>query len=218
MKKLLLIGLVAVLTLTLGTAAVMADKPQAEDGSYNGNGAPSGAHYNLNIIGVPKEKTADMSNSQGHRIFVKLEGKTKIDLQEGDFQVIDPNGTDGKAAFQLPNPDPDGDGVTVYSVFVRALGKPGGSATMTSVLVDELGQEWWSTENKVVVRNKGGSKFENVSRELLYICVDWDQDGTCDEKLPLFGNEAYSYFWDYDNSGLKLAQLRFYPDVSTDTN
>ena len=25
-----------------------------------GNGAPSGTHYNLNIIGVPKDKTADL--------------------------------------------------------------------------------------------------------------------------------------------------------------
>ena len=51
-----------------------------------GNGAPSGPHYNLNIIGVPKDKTADMDGNQGHRIFVKLEGKTAIWLAEGpDF-------------------------------------------------------------------------------------------------------------------------------------
>src|SRR2546422_3994253 len=28
-----------------------------------GNGAPSGSHYNLNIIGVPKDKTAPMTNN-----------------------------------------------------------------------------------------------------------------------------------------------------------
>ena len=39
-----------------------------------GNGAPSGTHYNLNIIGVPKDKTADMNNNDGHRIFVQLVG------------------------------------------------------------------------------------------------------------------------------------------------
>src|SRR6266851_7412742 len=39
-----------------------------------GNGAPSGSHYNLNIIGVPKDKTADMNNNDGHRIFVQLNG------------------------------------------------------------------------------------------------------------------------------------------------
>src|SRR2546425_8416107 len=49
---------------TTGTASV----------TTKGNGAPSGSHYNLNIIGVPKDKTADMNNNDGHRIFVELNG------------------------------------------------------------------------------------------------------------------------------------------------
>ncbi len=101
--------------------------------SATGNGAPSGDHYNLNLIGVPKNKTAEMTNNDGHRIFVPLWGKTKILLQEGaTFNVLDANGTDGAAKFQLPNPDPDNDGVTVYSVWVRAVGKPGGKATLAT--------------------------------------------------------------------------------------
>jgi hypothetical protein len=39
-----------------------------------GNGAPSGSHYTLNIIGVPKVKTADMTGNNGGRIFVLLNG------------------------------------------------------------------------------------------------------------------------------------------------
>jgi len=54
-----------------------------------GNAAPAGAHYNLNIIGVPKNKTAEMTGSSGHRIFVPLVGKCKINLRQGDFQVVD---------------------------------------------------------------------------------------------------------------------------------
>ena len=46
--------------------------------AITGNGAPSGPHYNLNIIGVPKDKTADMTGNNGHRIFVPLLGKTSI--------------------------------------------------------------------------------------------------------------------------------------------
>lgn len=88
-----------------------------------GHGAPSGPHYNLNIIGVPKDKTADMKGGHGHRIFVKLDGKSKIWLKEGDdFQVLDANGTDADGAkFQLPDPDPDDDLVLSYSVYARAL-------------------------------------------------------------------------------------------------
>src|SRR5438046_8040604 len=83
-----------------------------------GNGAPSGPHYNLNIIGVPKNKTADMTGDNGHRIFVSLDGNTKIFLAPGDFQVIDANGTDADGAtFQLPNPDPLNTGITNYSVW-----------------------------------------------------------------------------------------------------
>src|SRR5215213_5641767 len=37
-----------------------------------GNGAPSGAHYTLNIIGVPKDESPDFSGGNGHRIFVDL--------------------------------------------------------------------------------------------------------------------------------------------------
>ena len=40
--------------------------------SGNGNGVPSGAHYDLNLIGVPQGKTADMTGDNGHRIFVPL--------------------------------------------------------------------------------------------------------------------------------------------------
>jgi len=66
-----------------------------------GNGAPSGAHYNLNIICVPKGKTADMTGTQGHTIFVSCSDTSKINLIEGaDFEVLDRNGTDGSASFQ----------------------------------------------------------------------------------------------------------------------
>lgn len=184
--------------------------------AQTGNGAPSGLHYNLNIIGVSKNKSADMTNN-GHRIFVPLEGNSKILLYEGeDFQVLDANGTDGSAAFKLPNPDPDNDGVTEYSVWARALGKPGGSSTTTTCAYDSAGELWCSIYSMVLVRDKGKSWFDNVSKELLYIYVDLDGDGTA-ERYPLFDKALEDYFWNYDNNGLKLAQLRFYA-IPTDVN
>jgi hypothetical protein len=209
--------------------------------SATGNGAPSGAHYNLNIIGVPKDKSPNFSGGDGHRIFVDL-GKTgqaantRINLTEGDFQVLDANGTDGTAAFQLPNPDPDGDGTTSYSVYVRALGKPGGKASLQSCYEDATGT-WCAVDFAggvqpiTVQRSKGGvSKFVNVSKDLLFIdfCTGWSAGldgilGTADDvctsvdQVPLFSNSTLSYLWSYDNEGLKLAQLRFYelPSVVT---
>lgn len=192
-----------------------------------GNGAPSGAHYNLNIIGVPKDKTASMDNNSGHRIFVKLDGRVKIKLAEGEtFQVLDANGTDGNGAkFQLPNPDPDNNGMTVYTVYARALGGPGGNATMEACAIapgpdSTFGtaddEEICSIATLVVWRTKGGQKFVDVSGQLLYIYVDMDGDGTA-ESYSLFSDELQDYFWGYDNNGLKLLQLRIY-EVPADVN
>lgn len=173
----------------------------------------SGAHFNLNIIGVPKSKSADMTGGEGRRIFVALEGRTTINLSQGGFQVLDANGTDGTAAFQLPNPDPDGDGTTSYSVFARALGKPGGSSSTTTCFTDATGT-YCSVYSMVLVRSKGKSSFTNVSQELLYVYADTDGDGRL-ERYSLFSDPLASYFWSYDNSGLKLAQLRFYEIATT---
>ena len=192
----------------------------AFDVTATGNGAPSGPHYNLNIIGVPKNKTADMTG--GHRIFVGLGSSgsvsnTKIMLTEGDFQVLDGNGTDGVAAFQLPNPDPNNDGITEYSVWARAVGKPGGTAEIVTCATDPVsGEEICSTLSKVFVRSKGKPTFENVSKELLYIYYDLDGNNV-PERYPLFDPALEDYFWNYDNQGLKVLQLRFY-EVPTNVN
>ncbi len=204
-----------VLFLTIVLTLIFAMTVPASAGT--GNGLPSGPHYNLNIIGVPKTKNPDMTNN-GHRIFVPLEGKASIWLKEGtDFQVLDANGTDANgASFQLPNPDPDNDGITTYSVYARALGKPGGSSTTQTCATDEFGELWCSIYTMVLVREKGQKNFENVTKQLLYVYADYDADGTV-ERVPLFSTELEDYFWAYDNSGLKLAQLRFY-EVSTNVN
>jgi len=201
--------------------------------SETGNGAPSGAHYTLNIIGVAKDKSPNFSGGDGHRIFVDLGrtgvANTRINLTPGDFGVLDANGTDGTAAFQLPNPDPDGDGATSYSVYVRALGKPVGKATMQSCYEDATGT-WCAVdfaggvEPITIERTKGAvAKFTNVSKDLLFVdyCTAWAAGidgipGTTDDvctnvsQIALFSNNLLTYFWSYDNEGLKLAQLRFY--------
>ena len=180
-----------------------------------------GAHYNLNIIGVPQGKTADMTGNEGRRIFVPRFGSAKInlsnaDLTDGQFRVLDANGTDGNgAAFQLPNPDPNNTGETRYSVFARALGKPGGSSKTTTCLTDAAGETFCSIYSMVLVRDGGKSTFSNVSKQLLYVYIDTDGDGDADERQPLFADPLADYYWQYDNSGLHLAALRFYQQIST---
>lgn len=181
-----------------------------------GNGSPNGAHYTLNIIGVPKNKTADMKDTNRHVIFVPLWGSAKISLEVGDFQVIDGNGTDSDGAtFALPNPDPDGDGTTTYSVFARALGTPGGNSVTTTCATDPVDNtEVCSVISLELNRDPGQTQFQNASKYLLYIYADIDDDGDL-ERVPLFDSALQGYFWDYDNNGLKVAQLRFYECSTT---
>ncbi len=190
---------------------------EADSGRQAKNDMPNGGHYSLNLIGVPKTKTADMTNDDGHRIFVNLEGKTQILLGEGEFQVLDANGTDGKAKFQLPNPDPENTGITTYSVWARALGKPGGTSQITTAATDPVtGETVYSLETKVFTRVFGKSTFADVSKYLLYVYADLNGDGTV-ERISLFDDQLQGYFWEYDNNGLKLVQLRFY-EVPSNVN
>jgi hypothetical protein len=217
MKKLFAILIATIMLLTLAASPAFAG---------NGNGAPSGPHYNLNIIGVKNDKNADFTGGDGHRIFVDLKGPTKIMLAEGDFAVLDANGTDGTASFQLPNPDPENTGTSQYSVYARALGKPGGKADMTTGayqwidlngngVVDE-GELYlkMSVITLPLERKSGKQSFENVTKYLLFIYVDLNGDGTA-ERYNIFNDALQDYFWQYDNQGLKLVQLRFYPGVQT---
>jgi hypothetical protein len=214
-----------------------------------GNGAPSGAHYNLNIIGVPKNKTATMTTGDGHRIFVQLTGGedavglngklanqisklNKILLQPApageSFQVLDANATDGNGAlFQLP-----ADVSGTWTVWARALGTPGGkSNTTTCATTAGLDGVLGTADDEVVCslstlsmeRTKGKQSFVNVSAELLSITITVDPTAntalatclgvtaTTDVTLSLFNGCLQNYFWNYDNQGLKLLQLRFYP-------
>lgn len=148
-------------------------------------------------------------------------------IEGDDFAVLDANGTDGSASFQLPNPDPDGDNMTSYSIWMRALGKPGGGAIITTCADADLSDDYYevcSAEYLEVERQKGKPRFENVSKTLLTILVEEDitfTDGDGIEqtiesgRYTIFDEAFEDYFWEYDNNGLKLLQLRFY-EAGTD--
>ena len=96
------------------------------------------------------------------------------------------------------------------------VGKPGGSATIGSCIEDDLdptlpGDETLcSTETKLLVRDTGKPKVENVSKELLSVCLDTDQiveANPCDVRSFLFDDETVDYLWNYDNNGLRVAQV-----------
>ena len=213
------VSLLAVATL-LGCDAERTTVPTMEGSSAvaEGNGLPDNGHarlYKFNLIGVPKDKKPDMTVDAGKRMFVKLEAPSKIYLQEGDdFDILDANATDANGGkFQLPDPDPDGDGETWYGVYIRPVGTPHRSARIGSCIEGDLdptlpGEETLcSTETKLLVRGTGKPRVENVSKELLSVCLDTDDVLGCDTRSFLFDDEAVEYLWNYDNYGLKVAQV-----------
>lgn len=68
----------------------------------------------------------------------------------------------------------------------------------------------------MLVRTSGKQSFTNVSKELLYVYAAIGDSGTV-QRFPLFDTTLQDYFWDYQNGGLRLAQMRFY-EVSTNVN
>jgi hypothetical protein len=180
--------------------------------SATGNGAPSGPHFTLNIHGVANGQGFNGNNQND--IFVPLNGNCKINLYEGSFGVLQPDCVNNPtASFQLPNPDPTNSGTTTYSVYARALGKPGGSSTTQTCFTDSTGT-YCSQFIMTLSRSWGQSNFDNVSKDLLYVYYCDSSTGKI-VRSPLFSDTTAQYYWQYDNQGLRLAQLRFYPGVQT---
>lgn len=252
-KKVMAVAMGAALALTLAACGEQPTSPQASSvrpefsKAITGNGMPSGAHYNLNIIGVPKGKTADMDatsgNGIGNRIFVDLVGgdsasvlngtdfgtlnkRDKIFLCESgvgadcldvtDFAVLDANATDQDGGlFALPQ-----DSTHSYTIYARELGQPGGGASQATCAVDPTTNDvYCSTENAIYFRDTGKPKTQNVTDDLttLTITVTGDALATClgvstgdTVTVNLFNGCFENYFWNYDNHGLRVLQLRFY--------
>jgi len=138
------------------------------------------------------------------------------------FSVLDANATDANGGlFQLP-----ADVSTGWTVWARALGTPGGSAIQTtcaSSFLDAVdGQIFCSDQSAIYTRTTGKSLFANVSADLLFMTVTVDATatpqlaaclsvtGVTSVTVSLFNSCFQNYFWNYDNHGLKLVQLRFY--------
>ena len=161
------------------------------------------------------------------------------DRDGATFQLPAP----GYDAYIVGDPG-DADVESNYSVFIRPLGKPGGWATITTCaeLVDSsfaglLPGKFLRTLNRegmidgtecsieqvgtdILYRDKGKSSFENVTAALTSVVFDVeyeDVDGNVLKvqiRVPLFDSIMDGEYWEYDNNGLRLAQVRFY-DCST---
>ena len=270
----------------VATVLVVGIFASTANASHKANHVGPGWHYTLNLNAVEKGKTADMTGSDRHTIFVAFSPTngtvvSRIYLREGDFQVCDGNAFDPAfdcagnqiavqgATFQLPNNTcTDVAGVcnpttltctagtvglpcaansdcdascaivnpefTCYEVFIRELGGPctplidtdgdgiaDACATLKTCGIEDLGPDGiagtaddtvvCSTESVLLVRDKGKPRWENVTAELTSLCLDTDLNGTCDTRVELFENDFEEIFWQFTNTHLRRAQIRFYP-------
>jgi len=232
MKKLIAIGLAVVLALTLCVTPVFAGiGKQIKDEGDNG------PHYNLNIIGVPHDKTVpDMTGSNRHTIFVRLgEDGTPEHVtinvvrnyaNPDKFQVTDGNATDdGEATIAVPFEDY---GTLSYNVYATALGKFGGKAKViasvtfdTNTDADLLMGEFELKREKASGNGKGKPKVVNISDIFRATgVIDVAPEGPGPEDITFTNVWVFNvptlmtYLWDYGNEGLKLMQVRFYETTS----
>jgi hypothetical protein len=221
--------------------------------AQNANPCPSDLSYQVNIIGVPHDKTADMTGNSGHRIFVPLQSGGDVDRQvkifmTGDtspaaglqcgnkFQVLDANATDDDEATLLVPCEPIevGDPGICFDVYATGLGTPFGSANVDVVCEFDVscvdcdivdGTCAMGNIDFDIFRGKGKPVTENITgvfRASGCIDADTEDELECgdDPADIIFTNvwifnveQLLSYYWDYDNNGLKVMQVRFCDSV-----
>ena len=145
------------------------------------------------------------------------DGKIEDNGQDTAVQLLNCNQTiDTETGAIVPVEDTDIVPVASYQVWARALGTPGGEATSTTCATVQ-GEIQCSLENTVMTRTTGKSTFTDVTNEMTSLLVNYCTeyvDGVCDTyvltRVALFAGDTEDWFWNYDNNGLRLAQLRFY--------
>lgn len=157
------------------------------------------------------------------------------------FQVLDANATDDDGA-EFTMPDDVGTSYSVYARALGTPGGKAAitlcanETEETTDLEDGSIETWCSINQAVLTREKGKPRAEDVTDVLftLTILIDVDEAPLKDENLvvcldqaglidagdtdlqiadvPIFHSCFEDYFWNYDNNGLKLLELRFYAD------
>jgi hypothetical protein len=195
------------------------------------------AGYLLNVIAFERCPRGDFAGSNRRSIAVQADytgiatdrasGVNKIFVGSGEgFQVQDGNACDANgASLQLPVDAANcrncaGEALLAptfrqYEVRARVLGKPAGTATITGCTemreIDPVTQAEIATSLCSVGQNEiwvgSARSFENVSRQLLTVCVDTSGDGVCDDRIGLFDSVGRDYWWSFDQAGRPHVQL-----------
>jgi hypothetical protein len=142
--------------------------------------------------------------------------------EDGEFAILDRDATDDGVARILV-PDTTGqDGYDGVDVFIRILGKPYACMAIDGVAydADQASNGMWYYSGHVTLNRKSGkSVFQNINDLFdVYYCDTWDDSSgewvctdTNIEEISVFSNVFEEYFWDIQNSGSRIVQVRLYP-------
>lgn len=139
---------------------------------------------------------------------ISLAAKTDVYLQEGNFATIDENGTDGRAIFALPKPDPMNVGIPIYQAQIRLLGKPGTTVKFQSCLIHSVGGLFCNQHLRTLTRETGASNFIEINKEALYI-YDYIYGSGLLDRVPIVNFWEHTYFWKIETSEKAHVQMRF---------
>jgi hypothetical protein len=142
---------------------------------------------------------------------------------ELEFDIIDRDATDGEARILVPETTGQ-DVVDGVDVFIRILGKPYACMQIDGVAYDQdqaTSGVWYYSGHVTLNRKPGKSAFENINDLFdVYYCDSWVwddmvQDWVCTdddiEEISVFSNVFEQYFWDIQNYGTRIVQVRLYP-------
>jgi hypothetical protein len=136
------------------------------------------------------------------------------------LQIVDRDATDGYAEIDVPA---DWATATSIDLYVRVLGKPGGCIGADAFVYD--GTNYYYAGTVVMKRKTGQSSFIDASElTTVWYCPDGStvtptsghnydcvaSDGTtvvAAVELNVFNNVFDEYFWDINNSGVRVMQV-----------
>jgi hypothetical protein len=135
--------------------------------------------------------------------------------ENGTFDILDNDATDSNGALiSIPVSGPDR--YVSVDLYVRVLGKPNTCAEISGYAYDADQSLWFWSGTIRMDRQSGKSTFVKATEifDVWYCDVDPTSElciaGT-QEELSVFDSVFEDYFWDLQNNGTRLIQMRFYP-------
>lgn len=192
------------------------------------NGGGSYDNPDRHTIFVPEDTSAFTIPIYDEGIYTELSG-IKLEMTQGtEFAVLDGNAfDDGKAAFQLAPGR--------YNVYIAVKGKPGGSTEITGWV--KCNNTYYFDVGDVRISKSKNAEWTDATG-LFYVDATEEPDavgyldnlteqglfgeneqmwvfdyltGLTNYNSLLYPADETAYFWQYDNHGSKLVQIRFYP-------